>query len=101
MNVSNEWINLNTDQLPNIGISDFIIDPNNTRGVKEVTHGLIESFLDNSHPEGQELNNMIVSIVSDSLEEVKRSVLMKEWKIKQKLEEKHKIEEKIKKNKNI
>lgn len=78
-----------------------IIDPNNTRGVKEVTHGLIESFLDNSHPEGQELNNMIVSIVSDSLEEVKRSVLMKEWKIKQKLEEKHKIEEKIKKNKNI
>ena len=30
MNVSNEWINLNTDQLPNIGISDFIIDPNNT-----------------------------------------------------------------------
>ena len=78
-----------------------IIDPNNTRGVKEVTHGLIESFLDNSHPENQELNNMIVGIVYDSLEEVKHSVLMKEWKIKQKLEEKHEIEDKIKKSKNI
>lgn len=72
-----------------------IIDPNNTRGVKEVTHGLIESFLDNEHPEGKELNNMIVGIVYDSLEEVKHSVLMKEWKIKQKKEEKHKMEEKI------
>ncbi|MFN8295508.1 MAG: hypothetical protein U0T69_04895 [Chitinophagales bacterium] len=78
-----------------------IIDPNNTRGVKEVTHGLIESFLDDSHDENKELNNMIVGIIYDSLEEVKHSVLMKEWKIKQKLEEKHKIEEKIKKNKNI
>lgn len=78
-----------------------IIDPNNTSGVKEVTHGLIESFLDNSHPENQELNTMIVGIVYDSLEEVKHSVLMKEWKIKQKLEEKHEIEEKIRKSKNI
>ena len=65
------------------------------------THGLIESFLDNSHPENKDLNNIIVGIVYDSLEEVKHSVLMKEWKIKQKLEEKHEIEENIRKNKNI
>ena len=78
-----------------------LIDPNNTRGVKEVTHGLIESFLDHSHPESQDLNKMIVGIVYDSLEEVKHSVLMKEWKIKQKLEEKHEIEEEIRKSKNI
>lgn len=72
-----------------------IIDPNNTRGVKEVTHGLIESFLDNTHPGNQELNNMIVGIVYDSLEEVKQTVLVKEWKVNQKKEEKHKLEEKI------
>ncbi len=78
-----------------------IIDPNNTRGVKEVTHGLIESFLDNEHPEGKELNNMIVGIVYDSLEEVKHAVLMKEWKIKQKLEEKRKTEEKIREKQKI
>ena len=78
-----------------------IIDPENTRGVKEVTHGLIESFLDHTHPESQELNSMIVGIVYDSLEEVKLSVLMKEWKIKQKKAEKRDLEEKIRKNQNI
>lgn len=78
-----------------------IIDPNNTRGVKEVTHGLIESFLDNSHPQNHELNDMIVGIVNDSLEEVKQSVLMKEWKIKQAKEKKAEIEQEIKKSKNI
>jgi len=78
-----------------------VIDPSNTRGVKEVTHGLIESFLDHSHPESTELNQMIVGIINDSLEEVKHAVLMKEWKIKQKKEEKLKTEEKIRKSKNI
>ncbi len=78
-----------------------IINPDNTRGVKEVTHGLIESFLDHSHPESEALNKMIVGIVYDSLEEVKHTVLMKEWKIKQKLEEKHEIEENIRNSKNI
>ena len=44
---------------------------------------------------------MIVGIVYDSLEEVKLSVLMKEWKIKQKKAEKRDLEEKIRKNQNI
>lgn len=44
---------------------------------------------------------MIVGIINDSLEEVKHAVLMKEWKIKQKKEEKLKTEEKIRKSKNI
>lgn len=76
-----------------------VIDPNNTRGVKEITHGLIESFLEDSHPESGELHEMIVGIVNDSLEEVKHTVLMKEWKIKQMKEEKLELEEKIKKSK--
>lgn len=72
-----------------------IINPDNTRGVKEVTHGLIGSFLDNSHPQSKELNTMIVGIVSDSLEEVKHAVRMKEWKIKQAKEKKAEIEQEI------
>lgn len=78
-----------------------IIDPNNTRGVKEVTHGLIESFLDNSHLQSHELNDMIVGIVNDSLEEIKQSVMMKEWKIKQAKEKKADLEKEIRKNQNI
>jgi len=78
-----------------------IIDPNNTRGIKEVTHGLLETFLDNNHPENQELNAMIISILNDSIEEIKISVLQKEWKIKQRLEEKRILEEKIKSGQNI
>ena len=78
-----------------------VIDPTNTRGIKEVTHALIETFLDNQHPEGQELNKTIIAIVNDSLEEIKENVNQKEWKIKQAMEEKHEIEEKIKKSKNI
>lgn len=76
-----------------------IIDPTNTRGIKEVTHGLLETFLDNSHPEGQELNTTIIAIINDSIEEIKQSVLQKEWKINQKLEEKRILEEKIRKSK--
>ena len=75
-----------------------VIDPGNTRGVKEVTHGLIETFLDSSHPENRELNQMIIGIINDSLEEVRRSVLIKEWKIKQLEEEKRMLGEKIKKS---
>ncbi len=75
-----------------------VINPNNTRGIKEVTHGLIETFLDKDHPESQELNTMIIGIINDSLEEVKRSVLVKEWKIKQLEEEKQKLEAKIAKH---
>jgi hypothetical protein len=78
-----------------------IINPNNTRGIKEVTHGLLETFLDSSHPEGQELNATIIAIVNDSIEEIKISVLQKEWKVNQKKEEKRKLEEKIRKNKKI
>lgn len=78
-----------------------IINPNNTRGVKEVTHGLIESFLDHDHPENEDLNKIIVGIVNDSLEEVKHAVLQKEWKLKQKKEEKTQMEEKIRKKQNI
>ena len=78
-----------------------VINPNNTAGVKEITHGLIESFLDRNHPENEELNTIIVGIVNDSLEEVKKTVLQKEWKVKQKIEEKHDLEEKIQENKNI
>lgn len=72
-----------------------VINPNNTRGIKEVTHGLIETFLDKEHPESQELNAMIIGIINDSLEEVKRSVLVKEWKIRQLEEEKKKLETEI------
>ena len=78
-----------------------IIDPNNTRGIKEVTHGLLETFLDNSHPEGQELNTTIIQIINDAIEEIKQNVLQKEWKINQKLEQKRELEEKIRKSKNI
>lgn len=78
-----------------------IIDPNNTRGVKEVTHGLIESFLDRNHPENDALNDIIIGIVNDSLEEVKRTVLIKEWQVNEKKEEKAKLEEKIRNNQNI
>ncbi len=72
-----------------------VINPNNTRGIKEVTHGLIETFLDKDHPESQELNTMIIGIINDSLEEVKRSVLVKEWKIRQLEEDKKKLEAEI------
>ena len=78
-----------------------IIDPNNTRGVKEVTHGVIESFLDHTHPKSHELNDMIVGIISDSLEEIKEAVLMKEWKIKQTKAKKAELEDEIKASKNI
>ena len=78
-----------------------IIDPNNTRGIKEVTHALIETFLDSQHPEGKELNKTIISIINDALQEIKDNVNQKEWKIKQALEEKHEIEEKIRESKNI
>lgn len=72
-----------------------VINPDNTRGIKEVTHGLIETFLDKDHPESRELNAMIIGIINDSLEEVKRSVLVKEWKIRQLEEEKKKLEAEI------
>lgn len=75
-----------------------IINPNNTRGIQEVTHGLIETFLDNSHPENQELNAMVVAILNDSIEEIKQSVLQKEWKINQKKEERKHLQEKIRKS---
>jgi hypothetical protein len=78
-----------------------IIDPNNTRGIKEVTHGLLETFLDNRHPEGQELNTTIIQIINDAIEEIKQNVLQKEWKINQKLEEKRILEDKIRKSKEI
>ena len=42
---------------------------------------------------------MIIGIINDSLEEVRRSVLIKEWKIKQLEEEKHALEGKIIKSK--
>ncbi len=72
-----------------------VIDPSHTRGVKEVTHGLIQTFLDRDHPENQELNKMIVQIVHDSLEEIKATVLIKEWKMNQMKEKKHQMEEKM------
>jgi hypothetical protein len=78
-----------------------IIDPNNTRGIKEVTHGLLETFLDNKHPEGQELNQTIIAIINDSIEEVKKSVLQKEWKLNKLKEEKRDLEEEIRKSKKI
>lgn len=78
-----------------------IIDPYNTRGIKEVTHGLIETFLDNKHPENKDLNKMIVSILNDSIEEIKMSVLQKEWKINKRKEEKKELEEEIRKNQKI
>ncbi|HMZ34777.1 MAG TPA: hypothetical protein PKK18_07525 [Chitinophagales bacterium] len=78
-----------------------IIAPDNTRGVKELTHGIIESFLDRSHPANQDLNQIIVGIVHDSLEEIKQSVLMKEWKIEQAKVKKAKIEEEIRESQNI
>ncbi len=78
-----------------------VIDPTNTRGIKEVTHALIETFLDNQHLEGQELNKTIIAIVNDSLEEIKDNVNQKEWKINKALEEKQKIEQKIRKGEKI
>lgn len=78
-----------------------IIDPTNTRGVKEVTHGIIESFLDNSHPANQDLNKIVVGIVNDALEEVKQNVLQKEWKINQAKERKAELEQEIRESKNI
>lgn len=82
-------------------IMQDIIDPNNTRGIKEVTHGVIESFLDHSHPQNQELNKIAVGIVHDALEEVKQAVLMKEWKVKQAKAKKAALEEEIRESKNI
>lgn len=82
-------------------IMQDVINPNNTAGVKEITHGLIESFLDKNHPGNDELNSIIVGIVNDSLEEVKNTVLQKEWKVKQKKVEKHELEGKIQESKNI
>jgi len=78
-----------------------IIEPDNTRGVQEVAHGLIASFLDHSHPENEALNSIIVGIVNDSLEEIKHAVLQKEWKLKQKKEEKVKMEAKMRKGQHI
>jgi hypothetical protein len=75
-----------------------VADPQNTHGIKEVTHGLIQSFLDNNHPENDELKQMVISVINDSLEEIKRKVLIKEWKIKQLEIEKHKLEKDILKN---
>lgn len=78
-----------------------IIDPNNTRGIKEVTHGVFEAFLDDNHPKNKELNELIIGILYDSLEEVKQTVLLKEWKLKQAKAEKEKLELKIKTSKDI
>ena len=78
-----------------------IVDVNNKRGIKEVTHSVIESFLDKNHPENDELNKMVVEIINESLEEVKKSVLEKEWKIDRKKEKKLELEKKILGDKNI
>lgn len=75
-----------------------IINPNNTRGIQEVTHGLIETFLDNTHPKNQELNAVVVGILNESIEEIKQNVLQKEWKINQKKEERKLLHEKIRKS---
>lgn len=76
-----------------------IIDPENTRGIKEVTHALIETFMDHDHKEGEQIHKTVVAMVNESLEEVKQVVNQKEWKIKQLREEKSKLEEKIKESK--
>lgn len=77
-------------------------DPDNTRGIRELTHGLIGSFLDHDKGKNEEMNAMVISILNDSLEEIKRKVLVKEWKIKDLEEKKHQLEKtiskKIKKN---
>lgn len=78
-----------------------IIDPKNTRGIKEVTHAMLETFLDHDHSEVEQIHQTVVDIVTDSLEEVKHVVNQKEWKISQLRGEKLKLEEKIKKSKNI
>jgi hypothetical protein len=43
------------------------------------------------------MNQMVIGIISDSLEEVKKKVLVKEWKIKELEIEKQKLEKKISK----
>lgn len=73
-------------------------DPENTHGVKEVTHGMIASFIERDKSGNEELNTMVIQILHDSLEELKAKVLVKEWKIKDLEDKKHQLEAHIAKN---
>ncbi|MDB5227100.1 MAG: hypothetical protein JWN78_1293 [Bacteroidota bacterium] len=70
------------------------VDPDST-GIKDVSRGVIASFLQDGQSQNRELKEMIITIITNSLEEVKRAVLVKEWKLRQLEIEKHKLEEKI------
>lgn len=72
------------------------VDPD-SNGIKDVSRGVIASFLQDGQEQNQELKEMIITIITNSLEEVKRAVLVKEWKLRQLENEKHKLEEKISK----
>jgi hypothetical protein len=63
-------------------------DPENKRGIKEITHGLIETFLDENHPDREMANYMVINTMIESLDIVKEQVLRKEW--QEKLENKQK-----------
>jgi hypothetical protein len=70
-------------------------NPENTYGIHKVTKGLIRSMLANRHPQNDDLRKMVVNIAHDSLEEIKKKVLIKEWKLRQLKEEKHQLEKDI------
>jgi hypothetical protein len=56
-----------------------LADPNNTRGIQVVTHGLIETILDQEHPDGETATYIVVNTMVESLDVVKKHVLRKEW----------------------
>jgi hypothetical protein len=56
-----------------------LADPNNTRGIKEITHGVIETFLDNEHPEQGMANYIMINTMVESLDVVKSHVMRKDW----------------------
>lgn len=56
-----------------------LADPNNTRGIREVTHGVIETFLDHEHPDRETATYIVVNTMVESLDVLKKHVLRKEW----------------------
>jgi hypothetical protein len=66
----------------------------NKRGVREITDAVFDAILERDE-ENKELNEMIISMVSESLEVVKQEVLVKQWLVKEQEEKERKNKERI------
>lgn len=68
----------------------------NKRGVKEVTDAVFDALLERDE-ESKELNEMVIEMVSESLEVVKKEVMVKQWQLKEQEERERKRRLKVRK----